>query len=1028
LADAVASSVDADRSSTAAVGAAAAPATGDSSAAATVAVDAQTVSNSGAVSSDAAGDTAIVDTTATTATDTTAIAAAAGGTTASTDAASDIAVSAINSAVASHQADVASDMAGDVPMAAPTAPFTVTGTDTAVASATPDTDAQPAAAVVDSADISSSGDSSTTGTPAAAVVDVNAGTTNTSGAETDAQGDSDAPSETVTDVTAEAVTDNSDATQQQLAVEASVTGLTSLTDAAAAATETTATTASSESSDVTAAAHIADVLTDTADNTTTSISTARTILFEGTAVEARYKGRERYYTGTIARVNSDGTYDINYSDDERELSVAAEYIRTVTAVGTTNNRGTAIVALQEGAAVAARYKGRERYFAGVIRRVNSDGTYDIAYDDGEIELSVTAELIRLVNSSKNNNTADTVVGSDNSGLQVGAAIEARYEGRARYYAATVARVNSDGTYDINYSDGERELGVAAEYVKLVQAAVTPAAVVAADTTSSDVPIVALQEGAVIEARYKGRESYYAATVARVNSDGTYDINYNDGERELGVLAEYVRPIAAAVTAVAAAAVPTTVNSDTLDATTMLQEGAAVEARYKGRERYFPGLVRRVNRDGTYDINYSDGERELGVLAEYIKAVAAPAVALSSSAANDVLHEGTAVEARYKRRERYYTGSIARVNSDGTYDINYSDGERELSIAAEYIRTVAAAVDTTDNSDTAAVALQEGVAIEARYKGRERYYGGTVAHVNSDGTYDINYNDGERELSVAAEYVRLVDAAVTPTAIAADTTSSDVPIVVLPEGTAVEARYKGRERYFQGLVRRVNRDGTYDIDYSDGERELGVLAEYVKPLAAVAAPAAQTAAATVVDSSSSEVSGVALSEGATVEARYKGRARYFPGTIAHVNSDGTYDINYDDGTPELGVSPELVKAVGTTTAAAAVNSSSSATDSVSEQQQQQQAVASGSQPDTTAAHAATADEIASDAAVAAAAATTASDQHSAASPVIAGGETVVKGVDEDDYFAAVTSGNGQPLNQLLDTAPLQVHTAQLLSSI
>ena len=41
-----------------------------------------------------------------------------------------------------------------------------------------------------------------------------------------------------------------------------------------------------------------------------------------------------------------------------------------------------------------------------------------------------------------------------------------------------------------------------------------------------------------------------------------------------------------------------------------REGDKVEARYRGKLRYFPGVIRRVNRDLTYDIDYNDGEKEV----------------------------------------------------------------------------------------------------------------------------------------------------------------------------------------------------------------------------------------------------------------------------------------------------------------------------------------------------------------------------------------------------------------------------------
>ena len=41
-----------------------------------------------------------------------------------------------------------------------------------------------------------------------------------------------------------------------------------------------------------------------------------------------------------------------------------------------------------------------------------------------------------------------------------------------------------------------------------------------------------------------------------------------------------------------------------------REGDKVEARFRGKLRYYPGVIRRVNRDSTYDIDYNDGEKEV----------------------------------------------------------------------------------------------------------------------------------------------------------------------------------------------------------------------------------------------------------------------------------------------------------------------------------------------------------------------------------------------------------------------------------
>ena len=47
----------------------------------------------------------------------------------------------------------------------------------------------------------------------------------------------------------------------------------------------------------------------------------------------------------------------------------------------------------------------------------------------------------------------------------------------------------------------------------------------------------------------------------------------------------------------------------------------------------------------------------------------------------------------------------------------------------------------------------------------------------------------------------------------------------------------------------------------------------------------------------------------MEARYKGRSKYYPGEIVRVRSDGTYDIDYDDGEKETRVGSDLIMVLG-----------------------------------------------------------------------------------------------------------------------
>jgi hypothetical protein len=62
-------------------------------------------------------------------------------------------------------------------------------------------------------------------------------------------------------------------------------------------------------------------------------------------------------------------------------------------------------------------------------------------------------------------------------------------------------------------------------------------------------------------------------------------------------------------------------------------------------------------------------------------------------------------------------------------------------------------------------------------------------------------------------------------------STSVSAAVLKEGMKVEADYRGRGRFFPGKIRRDRGDGTYDIDYEDGENELRVSSGLIRSLEA-----------------------------------------------------------------------------------------------------------------------------------------------------------------------------------------------------
>ncbi|CAM9744900.1 unnamed protein product, partial [Scytosiphon promiscuus] len=253
-----------------------------------------------------------------------------------------------------------------------------------------------------------------------------------------------------------------------------------------------------------------------------------------------------------------------------------------------------------------------------------------------------------------------------------------------------------------------------------------------------------------------------------------------------------------------------------------------------------------------------------------------------------MQRGDRVEARYRGRgTKFYKGKVARVHSDGTLDVDYDDGEKEIGIAEEHVRSLdSRAIVDKQRGRGKAVELLEGDSVEANYRGRGRYYPGRISRVHRDGTYDIAYDDGEKERGITADLVRASDRGAGRVGEGRDGARSG-----MQRGDRVEARYRGRgTKFYKGKVARVHSDGTLDVDYDDGEKEIGIAEEHVRPLDFPSSRGVHNGKETT----------AGLLEGDSVEANYRGRGRYYPGRVARAHRDGTLDIDYDDGEKETRV--------------------------------------------------------------------------------------------------------------------------------
>lgn len=296
---------------------------------------------------------------------------------------------------------------------------------------------------------------------------------------------------------------------------------------------------------------------------------------------------------------------------------------------TANDGGrSSIPAFTKSQRVEVNYRRQGSFYPGMITVVRGDGTYDIAYDDGEFESFVTGDLIKALEAAQVTTTSLPGI----QAFKVDEIIEANYNGSNMWYSGRIAKVNAGGgSYDVAYDDGDMEYNVPWNRIRRVDVIATAATSTLQPATQAANPApatdsasssgnsgVKFQVGAHVTANYSGKGSWYEGKISRCNLDGTYDIAYDDGDSEYGVLSEYIKAI------------------ELTPKEPEFALGAHVNANYRSKGRYYPGRIASYNPDGTYQIDYDDGESENFVSAENIELIAAEPLQEPSSKSEPIV--------------------------------------------------------------------------------------------------------------------------------------------------------------------------------------------------------------------------------------------------------------------------------------------------------------------------------------------------------------------------------------------------------
>ncbi|KAG7381677.1 hypothetical protein PHYBOEH_010817 [Phytophthora boehmeriae] len=447
----------------------------------------------------------------------------------------------------------------------------------------------------------------------------------------------------------------------------------------------------------------------------------------GEEIQAIPLGERDYEIGVITRVRPNGMYDIEFDSGLYEKNVEEDSILEISRARIIRARNVSDEEKEEkkasqpkdsaedeyepGDRVEARFRGGDRFFAGTVRRCCSGGLYDIEYDDGDVESRVRAKYIQRMESKSNPKSSGLkvdVVSSSEVAWAKGQKVEAQIHGN--YIKCTVFRTHADGSCDLELETGELENRIPGKSIRprsgsspmkakhAVQSddesvhpkRPQPKRLGAESTSSEDSsaqPKTKFRQGQEIEAKRKGKEGYFPGVVARCRLNGSYDIDFENGTKDLAVSAIHIRTR----NTENPSKPPTKYFTDTKDVPTpkKFKEGEKVEAQYKGKSKFYPGVISRCRLNGTYDIDYDDGEKETGVAAELIRTLESASKSnrmtgisprlgeskLTKMEAGQSFRVGVRVEARYMGKDSYFKGTISRVNSDGTFGIEKANSTK-----------------------------------------------------------------------------------------------------------------------------------------------------------------------------------------------------------------------------------------------------------------------------------------------------------------------------------------------------------------
>ncbi|KAL3901097.1 MAG: hypothetical protein SGPRY_012335, partial [Prymnesium sp.] len=240
----------------------------------------------------------------------------------------------------------------------------------------------------------------------------------------------------------------------------------------------------------------------------------------------------------------------------------------------------------------------------------------------------------------------------------------KHEGRPADYSTSAMRCY----YCLRSTSGTPPLGVPWERAKdglLPGPFLTPVSMTHSPPTSILATQQSFEVGDFVRANWAGRGVLYAGELLAINrEDDSVDILYDDGDFESHVPRERVHPVSIELT----------------DAFHSFGVGDVVRADLKGHGSWYTGRIIAIDtKFRVFTIKYENGHLEKHVPPSRVQA-------MSTGHFKADYMRGERVRANWQSCGTWCLGRISAVNhAEGTFNVQYDDGEIELHVAAHSLQ-------------------------------------------------------------------------------------------------------------------------------------------------------------------------------------------------------------------------------------------------------------------------------------------------------------------------------------------------------